>query len=92
MAKTARALRSSKRSKNESQKSVKKDVLLEYVKMPSLVRRKYLLEQLSNGVEFRGKCTKDDCGNVCITLIGIGGKIVITVEFQCIKNVLQRQS
>ena len=72
--KTTRALRSSKRSKNESQKSVEKDVLLEYVKMSSLVRRKYLLEQLSNDVEFRGKCTKDDCNNVCITLIGIGGK------------------
>ena len=74
MVKTTRALRSSKRSKNESQKSVEKDVLLEYVKMSSLVRRKYLLEQLSNDVEFRGKCTKDDCNNVYITLIGIGGK------------------
>ena len=74
MVKTTRALRSSKRSKNESQKSVEKDVLLEYVTMSSLVRRKYLLEQLSNDVEFRGKCTKDDCNNVCITLIGIGGK------------------
>ena len=74
MAKTARALRSSKRSKNESQKSVKKDVLLEYVKMTSLLRRKYLLEQLNNGVEIRGKCIKDDCNNACITLIGIGGK------------------
>ena len=48
--------------------------MLEYVKMSSLVRRKYLLEQLSNDVEFRGKCTKDDCNNVFITLIGIGGK------------------
>ena len=74
MAKIARALRSSKKSKNESQKLVEKDVVLEYVKMSSLVRRKCLLEQLSNDVEFRGKCTKDDCNNVCITLIGIGGK------------------
>ena len=74
MVKTTRALRSSKRSKNESQKSVEKDVLLEYVTMSSLVRRKYLLEQLSNDVEFRGKYTKDDCNNVYITLIGIGGK------------------